>query len=84
MLKKDNFAIYTDIMTKKSNKKGKKTFIALFLFWISKPNIAQASLPQWWIFLFLDVSTLKFRIIIIILLIDQLKIILPTACTTKN
>ena len=46
MLKKDNVAIYTDIMTKKSNKKGKKTFIALFLFRISKPNIAQVSLPQ--------------------------------------
>ena len=32
MLKKDNFAIYTDIMTKKSNKDGKKTFTALFSF----------------------------------------------------
>ena len=45
MLKKDNFVKYTDIMTKKSIKKGKKTFIALFLFCITKPNITQA-LPR--------------------------------------
>ena len=42
--------------------------------------IAQVSLTLWSIFLFLDVQTLKLRIIIIFLT----KIILSTARTTKN
>ena len=46
--------------------------------------IAQVSLTPWLIFLFLDVPTLKLRIIIIIFPTGQPEIILPTACTTKN
>ena len=42
MFKKDNFVKYTALMTKKGN----ETFIAMLLFWIGKPNIAQTSLPQ--------------------------------------
>ena len=45
--------------------------------------IAQVSLA-WWSFLFLDMLTLKLRIILIILPTDLLETILPAACTTKN
>ena len=44
--------------------------------------IAQVSLIQWSIFLFLDVSTVKLRIII--LSTDRPEIILSKARTTKN
>ena len=47
-------------------------------------TIAQVSLTPWSIFLFLDVSTLKLRIIIIILVTRWPEIILSTARTTKN
>ena len=50
---------------------------------VSYVNCAQVSLTWWSIFLFLDVPTLKLRIIII-LLTDWPNITLPTACTTKN
>ena len=47
--------------------------------------MVQVSLTQWSIFLFLDVLTLKLRVIIIIILLtDPSEIILPTAHTTKN
>ena len=47
--------------------------------------MVQVSLSQWSIFLFLDVLTLKLRVIIIIILLtDPSEIILPTAHTTKN
>ena len=45
---------------------------------------AQVSLTPWSMFLFLDVPTLKLKIIINILLIDWPQIILLTAHTTKN
>ena len=45
--------------------------------------IAQVLLTPWSIFLFLDILTLKLRIIIIILENDQPEIILLTAHTTK-
>ena len=83
MLKKVDFVKCADLWRKKSNKKGKKTFIALFLFWIVKLNIAEVSLLWWSIFLVLDKPTLKVRIIII-LLTDRLEIILPTARTANK
>ena len=46
--------------------------------------LAQVSLTRWSVFLFLDVQTLKLKIIINISPIDQPEIILPTAPTTKN
>ena len=51
---------------------------------ISHVTCAQVSLTHWAIFLFLDVPTLKFRIMIIILLSEWLDTILPTAHTTEN
>ena len=47
-------------------------------------TIPQVSLPQWSIFSFLDMLTLKFRIIIIVLSTDQPEIILPTARNTNK
>ena len=44
---------------------------------------AQVSLPQWSIFLFFNLPTLKLKITII-LPTDQPEIILPMAHTTKN
>ena len=46
--------------------------------------IAQLLLPRWVVFSYLDVSALKLRIIIIVLLSDRPEIILLTARTTKN
>ena len=46
--------------------------------------IAHVPSTQWSVFLFLDLPTLKLKIIIIILPTEQPEIILPTACTTKN
>ena len=47
--------------------------------------VAQVSLNRQSTFLYLDVLTLKLRIIVIIILpTDRPKIILPTACTIKN
>ena len=46
--------------------------------------IAQVSLTQWSIFLFLDVPTRKLRIITIIFPTDRPYIIFPTARTTNN
>ena len=46
--------------------------------------IAQVFLTSWSVFLFLDLPTLKPRIIIIIVPTDRLKIIFFTARTTKN
>ena len=46
--------------------------------------IAQFSLTRLSIFLFLDEPTLKLRIIIITLPTDRPKMILTTACATKN
>ena len=46
--------------------------------------VAKVSLNRQSTFLFLDVLTLKLRIIIIILPTDRPKIILPTARTIKN
>ena len=46
--------------------------------------IAQLLLPRWFVFSYLDVSALKLRIIIIVLLSDRPEIILLTARTTKN
>ena len=80
MLRKDDFAKYTPIMTKKSNK-GNKTFTAVFLFRTGNPNLSQFSLPWYSIFLLLDVMILKLRII---LLTDWPKIILPNAHKTNN
>ena len=46
--------------------------------------ISQVSLTRWLIFLFLDVSTRKLGIIVIILSNGRSEIILPIARTTKN
>ena len=46
--------------------------------------IEQVSLTRLSIFLFLEMLTLTFRVIIIILLTDLPDIILPTARTPKN
>ena len=46
--------------------------------------IAQVSLTRWSVFLFLDMPTLKLKIIINILPTGRPEIILPTACATKN
>ena len=69
--------------SKKSNLQVNEGCTALFLFWIDKSNIAQVSLRRWSIFSFLDMPTLKLRIIII-LLIDRPEVILLNARTTKN
>ena len=53
--------------------KSNEIFIALFLLWIGKPNIAQVCWPQWSIILFLDVLSLKHKINIIILPTDLLE-----------
>ena len=45
---------------------------------------AQVSLTWWSVFLFLDVPTLKLKIIINILSTDRPEIIIPTARTTKD
>ena len=79
MLKKKKFIKYTVILIKKkSSKKGNETFTTLFLFWIGKPNIALVSLTWWWIS-FLNVPTLKLRIIVFPTY--QPKIIIPTNYT---
>ena len=46
--------------------------------------VAQVSLTRWSVSLFLDMPTLKLKIIINILPTDRPEIIPPTACTTKN
>ena len=46
--------------------------------------VAQVSLTRWSVFLFLDMPTLKLKIIINILPTGRPEIILPTACATKN
>ena len=51
---------------------------------VSYVTCSQVSLTRWSIFLFLDMPTLKLRIIIIILPTDRADTILPTAHTTKN
>ena len=53
-----------------------------YVTWID--IIAQVSLTRWSVFLFLDVPTLKLKIIINILPTDQPETIIPTAYTTKN
>ena len=53
-----------------------------YVTWID--IIAQVSLTRWSVFLFLDVPTLKLKIIINILPTDQPEAIIPTAYTTKN
>ena len=59
---------------------SKETWSILYVTCVN--IIAQVSLTP--IFLFLDVPTLKLRIIIIILPTDRPEIILPTARTTKD
>ena len=61
---------------------GVKRCLVLYVTCIDQ--IAQVSLAQLSGFLFLDVLTLKLRAIIIILLTNQTKIILPPAHTTKS
>ena len=46
--------------------------------------VAQVSLTRWSVFLFLDMPTLKLKVIINILPTGRPEIILPTACATKN
>ena len=58
-------------------------YSAVFIL-TGKPNIVQISLPQWSVFLLLDVATLKFEIIIIILPTDRPEIILSTAPYNKK
>ena len=53
-----------------------------YVIWVDM--IEQVSLTRLSIFLFLEMLTLKFRVIIIILLTDLPDIILPTARTPKN
>ena len=66
MLKNVNFVKYTAVIMNKPNKKGNKTFTAMFLLWIRKPKMAQVYLSRRSI-LFLNVPTLKRGIIIITL-----------------
>ena len=72
----------TVIMAKIQTKKVKKTLIALFSFWSGKPNIAQVSLPSWSIIL-LMCQYWNFRLLFY-QPTDWPKIILLTACATKN
>ena len=53
-----------------------------YVIWVDM--IEQVSLTRLSIFLFLEMLTLKFMVIIIILLTDLPDIILPTARTPKN
>ena len=59
-------------------------FVVIVDGWWSLLQV-QVSLPQWLIFLFLDVPTLKLRIVIIVIfLTSRPKIISLTACKTKK
>ena len=79
----------------KMHKKQKFSALAIVEYWSKEmwsnsyvtfvDILAQVSLTPWSIFLFLDMPTLKLRIIIIIILpTDPPEIILSTARTTKN
>ena len=77
MHKKQKFSAF-DIVESQSKEMWSVSYV------IYTDIVAQVSLTRWSVFLFLDMPTLKLKIIINILPTGRPEIILPTACATKN
>ena len=77
MHKKQKFSAF-DIVESQSKEMWSVSYV------IYTDIVAQVSLTRWSVFLFLDMPTLKLKVIINILPTGRPEIILPTACATKN